>query len=119
MKKLIKDPRAQHFFELLQSKCPSTFRAMFGGYGFYSDGGPMYALYAVDQVYFKVDNLNRKLFEDAGQGPFIYQMGDKPGVMNYYSIPAEDWLEPDKLNIWILSALQAAERAALKKGNKN
>ncbi|ARU41004.1 hypothetical protein CCB80_07560 [Armatimonadetes bacterium Uphvl-Ar1] len=114
----IKDPNAEHFFQLLDAQSPTTSRAMFGGYGFYSEGGPMYALYAIDQVYFKVDDANRPHFESAGQGPFIWDGGEKPTAMSYFSIPSEDWQNPDKLIEWITLAQQAADRAAAKNPKK-
>ena len=118
MPKPLKDPNAQHFLELLDAQTPTTTRAMFGGYGYYSEGGPIYALYAIDRVYFKVDDHSRHIFEEAGQGPFIFDMGGKPGVMQYYSIPPEDWENPTKLMEWIALGQQAADRAAAKKSRK-
>ncbi len=119
MLKPLKSPAAQTFLDLLNTQTPTTARAMFGGYGYYSEGGPIYALFAMDQVYFKVDDESRHYFEDAGQGPFIFDMGDKPGIMQYYSIPAEDWNNPDNLHEWITLGQQAADRAAAKKARKS
>ncbi len=114
----IKDPTAERFLELLDAQFPTTARAMFGGYGFYSEGGPMYALFAIDQVYFKVDDANRHHFESAGQGPFIWDGGEKPMAMSYFSIPTKDWQDPIKLIEWITLSLQAADRAAAKNAKK-
>jgi DNA transformation protein and related proteins len=118
MPKPLKDSEAQHHLDRLNTITPTTARAMFGGYGYYSEGGPIYALYAIDKVFFKVDDDSRHVFEEAGQGPFIFDMGGKPGVMQYYSIPAEDWNDTKKLQEWITLGQQAAERAAAKKTRK-
>ncbi|MFM9873255.1 MAG: TfoX/Sxy family protein [Fimbriimonadaceae bacterium] len=119
MPKPLKDPDAQRHLDLLNKQTPTTARAMFGGYGYYSEGGPVYAIFAIDKVYFKVDDANRHHFEEAGQGPFIFDMGGKPGVMQYYSIPAEDWSTSEKLHEWITLGQQAADRAAAKKDRKS
>lgn len=116
--KPLKDPQAEYFLQLLKCQTPTTARAMFGGFGYYSEGGPIYALYAVDQVYFKVDDQNRSHFEAANQGPFIWDGGEKPMAMSYYSIPPEAWQKPDELQKWIVLAQEAANRAANKKSKK-
>lgn len=118
MAKPLKDPEAQQCLERLDAVSPTTARAMFGGWGFYSEGGPVYAIYAIDRGYFKVDDDNRHHFEEAGQGPFIFDAGGKPMVMQYYSIPESDWDLPDSLADWVSLAQQAADRAAAKKVRK-
>lgn len=114
----LKDPRAEKDLQTMHALSPTTSRAMFGGYGFYSEGGPMFALYAIDQTYFKVDDQNRAAFEEVGGGPFIWTGGDAPMAMSYYSIPKEDWNDSAKLRSWMELGQAAAERAALKKAKK-
>ena len=46
-------------------------RAMFGGVGIYSET-VMFGLIADDQLYFRVDELSRARFVEAGQTPFSY-----------------------------------------------
>lgn len=114
----LKNPEAQKCLERLDAISPTTAKAMFGGWGYYSEGGPIYAIYAVDRGYFKVDDENRHHFEKAGQGPFIYYGADRPMAMQYYSIPEDDWLEPESLARWIRLGQEAAARAAAKKAGK-
>jgi DNA transformation protein len=113
--KTLKNPVAQRFLEQMNAAQPVSARAMFGGYGFYSAGGPMFALFAFDQIYVKVDDSNRPEFESAGQKPFIYDGGEKPMVMQYYSIPESAWQNQAELNKWMQSGIEAAARAATKK----
>jgi len=113
--KPLKDPRAQAALDAMSAIEPTTARAMFGGYGYYSEGGPMYALFAVDQVYFKVDDLNRSEFEDVGGGPFVWMGGDQPMMMQYYSVPESVWVNSAELTKWMKSGQGAADRAAAKK----
>lgn len=116
--KPLKDPRAQSALDAMNEIEPTTARAMFGGYGYYSEGGPMYALFAIDQMYFKVDDVNREAFESVGGGPFIWMGGDQPMVMQYYSIPESAWTNPPELTKWMKSGQGAADRAAAKKKPK-
>lgn len=45
-----------------------TSRHMFGGFGFYKDGY-FFALIANGELYFKVDESNKKDYQDAGSKP--------------------------------------------------
>lgn len=116
--KPLKDARAQSALDSMNEVELTTARAMFGGYGYYSEGGPMYALFAEGQVYFKVDNVNREQFESVGGGPFIWMGGDQPMAMQYYSVPESAWTSKSELTVWMKLGQEAAERAALKKKPK-
>lgn len=87
-------------------------RAMFGGWGLYHHER-MFALVADDQLYIKVDDLNRAAFEQAGSVAFV-PFPDKPLTMNYYSLPENALDDPEALAHWAELGHQAAQRAAKK-----
>lgn len=97
--------------ELLAAMGEIRIRAMFGGHGLYADG-PMFALIAEDQLYFKVDAVNRPEFELAGSSPFMYQSkGGAPVAMGYWLTPTYDEGEILK---WARLGNEAAHRAVRK-----
>jgi len=65
-------------------------RAMFGGYGIFHEG-LMFALIADDTLYFKVDQSNRSMYQEAGSRPF-------PHGISYWEAPAELLEDDDKLH---------------------
>jgi len=85
----------------LKDYCNITYRSMFGGYGLYFDG-IIFALVADKQLYLKVDDSNRKYFEDYGCSPFEYVSKGKQMKMSYYLIPDEVFDDCDKLYEWSL-----------------
>ncbi|MCG8432881.1 MAG: TfoX/Sxy family protein, partial [Gammaproteobacteria bacterium] len=89
-------------------------RAMFGGYGIYIDK-VMFALVADDELYLKVDDLNKTRFTDAGLEAFTYLKQGKPFKMSYFQAPADAMEEPEEMREWARSAIDAALRAAAKK----
>ena len=75
-----------------------TARKMFGGAGLYRDG-KMFGLIAGDVAYLKVDDSNRKEYEQAGSSPFKpYQ--NKATVMSYFEVPPDVLESPDELVRW-------------------
>ncbi len=85
---------------------------MFGGFGLYADG-PMFALIAEDQLYFKVDVVNQPEFESAGSGPFMYfGKGGAPVAMGYWLTPSYDSVEVLR---WAKLGNEAAHRAVKKR----
>ena len=58
-----------------------TGRSMFGGHGLYCDGR-FFGIIASDVLYFKVDDTNRRAYEDAGMKPFKPYPG-RGGTMRY------------------------------------
>jgi DNA transformation protein len=87
---------------------------MFGGYGFYADG-PMFALIADGDLYFKVDQENIGAFREVGSQPFLY-FGNSatPVEMSYWKTPTYDSQEITK---WAALGNEAAHRAQRKKKN--
>jgi DNA transformation protein len=94
-----------------------TARAMFGGYGIFK-ANKMFALIADDVLYLKVDDKNRKRFEQEGLGPFVYSGGKKPATMSYHEVPAEAMEDSALLCDWAKGAFDAANRAAALKTKK-
>mgnify|MGYP000324205942 CR=1 FL=1 len=91
-----------------------TARAMFGGYGLYKDG-IICGLIDDDKLYFKVDESNRKDYEEKGSGPFIYVHKGKEMKMGYWLVP-EDVLENRELaEMWLEKAVTASINAKKKK----
>jgi len=78
---------------------------MFGGAGLYRQG-IMFGLIADDKAYLRVDDSNRKSFEDAGSEPF-HPYGKKV-TMPYYEVPIEVLEDQRDFCAWAEKALAAA-----------
>ena len=85
-------------------------RRMFGGVGLYCDG-LFFALIARDELYLKVDDQTRPFFKAAGSTAFR-PYDDRPGTMQYYSVPIAVLESAPDLVGWARRALGAASRAA-------
>jgi len=83
-------------------------RRMFGGVGIFRDG-LMFALIGHGELYFKVDDGNRKDFEDAGMAPFR-PYPDKDEIMPYYRVPADIVEDREALKVWANKAYDVALR---------
>ena len=88
-------------------------RNMFGGVGLYS-GDFFFALMDDDVLYFKVDDTNRRRFEERAMGPFR-PGGDGGEVMQYYEVPADVLEDVELLAAWAAEAVEAARRARSRK----
>ena len=97
----------------LNQVAPVTARAMFGGYGLYSEG-VMFALIAYDTLYFKVDDVNREQYLTVGSEPFTYEGKGKPIQMSYYRLPDDVFENLEQLTSWVASSREAACRAKAK-----
>ena len=76
-------------------------RAMFGGYGIYKDG-VIFAIIADEQLYFKVDESNRKDYEQYGSHPFVYSQGkQKSTTMSYWELPADIMEDRGEITRWV------------------
>lgn len=85
---------------------PVRLKAMFGGYGVYSEEW-FYALVSGDQLYFKADDFNRSDYLERACRQFMN--------MPYFAVPP-DVLEDDALlHEWVEKAIDAARRARRKK----
>jgi DNA transformation protein and related proteins len=105
---------ASFVVECLQPLGPVSARRMFGGFGIYLHG-TMFALIAYDQLYFKVDDGNRRAYEAAGLAHFTYSDGGKPIRMPYCEAPGEGFDDPEILCAWAREAYAAALRTKKRK----
>jgi DNA transformation protein and related proteins len=99
---------------------PVTIRRMFSGYGISVDG-VNFALALRAGLYFRADEHNIPQFEAERSGPFQYQQrktGKSVTVNSYWQLPARLFDDSEELAIWARAALSAAQRAALRKGQK-
>lgn len=103
--------------ELLRPWRPVTARRMFGGHGVYH-AGVMFALMADGQLYLKVDDESRGVFEAAGLSPFEYEAKGRRVALSYYRAPDAMLDEPELAHVWAERGWQAALRAHLLKKAK-
>ena len=105
---------SQLCFELLQIVGPVTYKRMFGGVGFFLDGG-MFALIADNTLYFKVDDSTQSLFVEEGLTPFTYVRKGKSIALRYYQAPEVVFEDANGMRHWGNIAYSAARHAMLKK----
>lgn len=103
--------------ELLRPWRPVTARRMFGGHGIYH-AGVMFALIADGQLYLKVDDESRGVFEAAGLSPFVYEAKGRRVSLSYHRAPDAMLDEPELAREWAERGWQAALRAHLLKKAK-
>ncbi|MDC0708703.1 TfoX/Sxy family protein [Stigmatella sp. ncwal1] len=110
------DRFVEYTLELLEPLGPVRARAMFGGWGLYSEG-VMMGLIISGQLFLKTDELSRPAFEAAGGVPFVYDAGRgrAPITMSYWTPPAEAVDDAYALLPWARRAVEAALRTAAKK----
>ena len=85
-------------------------RAMFGGYGIFHER-VMFALIADDTLYFKVNESNCAMYEQAGSKPF-------PHGISYWEVPAELLEQDDQLHEWANISIEIAHQLSLKKASR-
>ena len=116
-------PKRDGFVEdtlaLLEPLGPVQARAMFGGWGLYL-GGAMFGLIAEERLYLKVDDETRPAFQSAGGEPFVYDAGNgrSPVMLGYFTPPPEASDDSLALLPWARKAVEASQRALLKKAAK-
>jgi len=86
-----------------------TSRRMFGGVGLYS-GAVFFGIIARDQLYLKVDDRNRRRYEQAGMHAFK-PYPDRPGTMGYYAVPVGVLESAMELTEWARGAVAVAAAA--------
>ncbi|HZI12291.1 MAG TPA: TfoX/Sxy family protein [Myxococcus sp.] len=111
------DSFVEYTVELLEKLGPVQPRSMFGGWGLYF-GGRMFGLIAEGQLYLKVDDVTKPDFQAAGCRPFVYEGGGKAVEMGYWTPPTDAADDAYALLPWARRAVDAAQRAALKKAPK-
>lgn len=92
-------------------------RAMFGGYGIYYKE-VIFAIIVENELYFRVDEKNRKKFEKYQSHPFVYEGKNKPIEMPYMTLPDEVFNNRAQLKLYVENAYEASLRSKQKKVNK-
>ncbi len=91
-------------------------RRMFGKTGVFCDG-VMFGMVTDNMLYLRVDDGNRKAFEEAASWPPLnYAKGGTTIDLSFWRVPERLFDEPDELVDWARSALAAAHRVAAKRG---
>ena len=91
-------------------------RAMFGGVGLYADD-VFFGIVAADELFFKVDDTNRREYETAGSVPFK-PYADRAMTMPYYRVPLVVLEDAAMLGEWAARAVAVAETAKSAKPTK-
>lgn len=107
------------FAELLREQLaplgPITLRRMFGKTGVFCDG-VMLGVVAEDELYLRVDELNRADFAEAASSPPLnYQKQGRTIDLSFWRVPERLFDDPDELVDWARIALAAARRVAAKR----
>ena len=89
-----------------------TARRMFGGHGLYHSG-VMFALVHHGQLFLKVDEESRGIFETEGLSAFVYQARGRRVALSYHRAPDAMLDEPEVAREWAERGWQAALRAHL------
>jgi len=79
-------------------------KKMFGGYGLYQDD-KFFGIIDEEELYFKVNEVNRFDFGERDMKPFEYGEGKK--LKNYYQVPDDIIENKDDLLDWAWKALAA------------
>ena len=91
-------------------------RAMFGGVGLYAQD-VFFGILAADALFFKVDDANRRDYEDAGSSPFK-PYADRAMTMPYYNVPVVVLEDAVALGEWAARAVAVARTAKTAKPAK-
>lgn len=87
-----------------------TSRAMFGGWGIYQKR-IIFAIIADGGLYFKVDETNKKDFEECDMRPFMYTMPNgKQMAMAYWQLPEEIMENSEELEVWVSKSVEVSLR---------
>lgn len=105
------DSFVQFIAEQLSDMPELRIRAMFGGHGIYS-GLVMFGIHAQGRLYFRVDDITRKQYEEAGMKPFIPY--GKNTMKYYYEVPADAVESTGELLSLARQSIVAAKKAKKK-----
>ena len=103
--------------EALEPMGTVTMRRMMGGATLYL-GGIVFAILDEGEIWLKSDADADSAWDEAGCERFTFDMGGKPGTMNYRRAPADVYDDPDALRRWAALGLEAGLRNAAKKKPK-
>ncbi len=82
-------------------------RMMFGGYGIFESGAMFALITSEGKILFKVNQSNRKRFEDIG--------AEKHGKMPYFEVPQNVLKNEQKLHEWANDSIDIAHNSKAKK----
>ena len=102
-----KDDYADYVVAKLSGLGDVRSRAMFGGYGIFHEG-LMFALISDGVLYFKVDDSNRDMYQEAGSSIF-------PHGISYWEVPSDVFEDAAKLYEWAEISIRIAQAKASKK----
>jgi DNA transformation protein len=102
------------FVDAFQAARPVTYRAMFGGLGFYLDDVFM-AVADDDRIYLKIDPISEPKF--VAQGMASWELDGKP--QPYREVPEAVLNDPQDLGVWLDEARDAAVRRKKKPAKKS
>ena len=105
---------AEHVLDLLGNENSYSAKRMFGGYGLFKDD-LMFGIISDGNLYLKSDDQNRERFTSIGLPPFRYQRKGKTVSLSYYQAPAEALDTREAIQVWVRSAIAAAQRNEKKK----
>src|ERR1700722_12817723 len=92
-----------------------TMRRMFGKTGAFCDG-VMFGMVTENTLYFRVDEENREIFEEAASFPPLnYAKRGELIDLAFWRVPERLFDEPEELISWARAALAAAHRVAAKR----
>src|SRR6516162_11296800 len=109
------DSFAEFLHEQLAPLGRLAMRRMFGKTGVFCDG-VMFGMVADNTLYFRVDDDNRAVFEEAQSfSPLNYKKKGSTIDLSFWRVPERLFDEPDELITWARAALAAARRVAAKR----
>lgn len=89
-------------------------RAMMGGATLYCEG-VIFAIVALDALWFKADAVSDAMWDAAGAVRFSYDRDGTAATMNYRRAPDDSYDDADALRGWARLALAAGGRAPARK----
>jgi len=100
----------KYILELLEPLGDITARGMFGGYAIKKNDLAI-AIVVEDEIYFKVDDSNRRDYEKRDSHPFTYDKQGKTITISNWKLPIEILEDQDELIKWAEKSYQVALRA--------
>jgi DNA transformation protein len=105
-------------YDLMEHIPGISSRPMFGGHGLYLDG-QIFGLITGGVLYFKVDETNRKKFDELGSAPFTFEKKGGTAVsLSYYEVPESIMNDRDALLKWVTASADITVRAQMSLSQK-
>lgn len=93
-------------------------RAMFGGYGLYSQGNSKAEFFGIihkGRLFFRTNDESRAAYRARGMKPF--RPNPKQTIKTYYEVPVDVMEDLDLLSDWARMAIQTARSEHLKRAD--